>query len=274
LVDRAGDTFVLEFMEKTGLAAADIARAYTVAREVFELRDLWAAIEVLDNKVSADCQMAMLGDIHHLLEWAVLWFLRNSGAGMALNANIDAYRAGVRELVHNVTQALPAHYARDAESRARVYEDKGVPHALAMKIVGLVNLYSACDVVRLAERRKAGVIDVARVYYMVGSRFRLGRLRAAAERMDSESHWQQLAIAALIEEIYAHQLALTNRVIDHAGVKGDATKAVEGWIAAHPALVDPTEQLLNELWATEVNDLSMIAVASRQFRAMTQGSDG
>jgi glutamate dehydrogenase len=270
LVDRAGDTFVLEFMEKTGLAAADIARAYTVAREVFELRDLWAAIDALDNKVSADCQMAMLGDIHHLLEWAVLWFLRNSGAGMALNSNIAAYQAGVRQLVHNVNQALPAHYARDAEGRAKIYEDQGVPHALAMKIVGLVNLYSACDVVRLAERRKANVIDVARIYYMVGSRFRLGRLRAAAERMDSESHWQQLAIAALIEEIYAHQLALTNRVIDHAGVKGDATKAVEGWIAAHPALVDPTEQLLNELWATEVNDLSMIAVASRQFRTMTQ----
>ena len=56
----------------------------------------------------------------------------------------------------------------------------------------------------------------------------------------------------------------------YRGVEGEATKAVEGWIAAHPALVDPTEQLLNELWATEVNDLSMIAVASRQFRTMTQ----
>jgi glutamate dehydrogenase len=273
LVDRAGDTFVLEFMEKTGLAAADIARAYIVAREVFELRELWSAIEALDNKVSADCQMAMLGDIHHLLEWTVLWFLRNSGAGMELGTNIAAYQSGVRQLVHGVNQALPAHYASDAEGRARVYQDQGVPASLAMKIVGLVNLYSACDVVRLAERRKAGVIDVARIYYLVGSRFRLGRLRAAAERMDSESHWQQLAIAALIEEIYAHQLALTNRVIDHAGVKGDAGKAVQGWIDANPALVDPTEQLLNELWATEVNDLSMIAVASRQFRTMTQTGD-
>ncbi len=274
LVDRAGDTFVLEFMEKTGLAAADIARAYTVAREVFELRDMWAAIEALDNKVTSDVQMAMLGDIHHLLEWSVLWFLRNSGAGMGLDANIKAYRDGVRQLVQNVNQALPSHYARDAESRAKLYQDKGVPGALALKVVGLVNLYSACDVVRLAERRKAGVIDVARVYYLVGSRFRLGRLRAAAERMDSDSHWQQLAIAALIEEIYAHQLALTNRVIDQAGVKGDAGKAVQEWIDANPALVDPTEQLLNELWATEVNDLSMIAVASRQFRAMTQTGEG
>ena len=74
----------------------------------------------------------------------------------------------------------------------------------------------------------------------------------------------------MIEEVYAHQLALTNRVIDHAGVKGDAAKAVDSWIAANPGLVGPTERLLNELWASEVNDLSMIAVASRQFRAMTE----
>jgi len=38
------------------------------------------------------------------------------------------------------------------------------------------------------------------------------------------------------------------------------------WV--YPA-VEPTEQLLSELWATQVNDLSMIAVASRQLRAMT-----
>ncbi len=270
LVDRAGDTFVLEFMEETGLAAPAIARAFVIARDAFKLRDMWADIEALDNKVASDIQMDMLADINHLLEWVVLWFLRNGDSGLALGPNIETYQAGVLELMHGVNQALPAHYVTDAANRASAYTDNGVPPALAARVVGLVNLYSACDVVRLAARRKVGVIDVGRVYFMVGSRFRLGRLRAAAEKMESDSHWQQLAIAALIEEIYAHQLALTNRVIDHAGVKGDAGKAVQGWIDANPSLVAPTEQLLNELWATEVNDLSMIAVASRQFRAMIE----
>ena len=50
----------------------------------------------------------------------------------------------------------------------------------------------------------------------------------------------------------------------------DAKKAVEGWIEKNRAQVEPTEQLLTELWATEVNDLSMIAVASRQVRTMVE----
>jgi len=36
-------------------------------------------------------------------------------------------------------------------------------------------------------------------------------------------------------------------------------------------VTEPTEQLLSELWATEIYDLSMIAVASRSLRTMTDG---
>ena len=213
----------------------------------------------------------MLKNIHRLMEWVVLWFLRNGEKGLDLQKNIEAYREGVQELVLGINSALPEHYAADVAAGARAYQDQGVPKNLALEVVGLVNVYSACDVVRLAARRKMSVIAVARVYFMVGSRFRLGRLRAAAGNLDSESHWQQLAVAALIEEIYAHQLALTNQVIDGVGFKGDVSEAVESWIGANAALVEPTEQLLSELWASEVNDLSMIAVASRQFRAMIEG---
>jgi len=275
LVDRCGDTFVNSFMEKTGLSAASITRAYIIARDVFRLGTLWAQIEALDNKVPSATQVAMLNDINHLLDWVVLWFLRNGKPGLDIGAHIREFQEGITTFADGINKALPSHYVSDAHKRARPYIDKGVPEALALKISGLVNLYSGCDVVRLAARRKLSVIDVAKTYYAVGTRFRLGRLRAATDTMDSESHWAQLAIAALVEEIYAHQLALANRVLDFSGSKGDAVAGVEQWITAHPDLVTPTEQLLAELWSTEVNDLSMIAVASRQIRTMTEpGENG
>ena len=43
LVNRAGITFVNEMRERTGREAAEAARAYAIAREVFDLRALWAA---------------------------------------------------------------------------------------------------------------------------------------------------------------------------------------------------------------------------------------
>ena len=274
LVDRVGETFVSELMEKTGQSAARIARAYVITREAFDLRDLWGQIDALDNQTPSATQTAMLVDINHLVEWVTLWFLRNGTAKLEIGDHIEAYRAGLQALVGGVTEALPPHYVADAHKRARPYMDNGVPEPLALRIAGLVNLYSGCDIVRLANRRRADVLASARTYFAVGTRFKLGRLRAAAEVMDSHSHWQKLAVAALIEEIYAHQLALSNKVCDVAGVKVNARQAVEDWIAANAEAVAPTEQLLAEIWATEVNDLSMIAVASRQIRAMIESGTG
>lgn len=270
LVDRAGDTFVSEFMEKTGKSPADISRAYIIARDIFQLRTLWAAVEALDTKVPSATQTAMLSDIHHLLDWVVLWFLRNGKEGLDMGNHIREFKDGIAELSQDINKALPPHYISDVKKRAKPYMEKGVPEALALKIAGLVNLYSGLDVVRLATRRKCPVLEAASRYYAIGTRFRLGRLRAATDSMGTENHWQQLAIAALVEEIYAHQLALANLVMDFAGPKMASQKAVDGWIAKNQTAVGPTEQLLSELWATELNDLSMIAVASRQIKTMTE----
>jgi len=61
--------------------------------------------------------------------------------------------------------------------------------------------------------------------------------------------------------------------MDASSAKMDPRKAVDAWIAKHRETVSPTELLLGELWATEVNDLSMIAVASRQIKTMTEVSN-
>ena len=270
MVNRAGDTVVTEFMEKTGLPPADIARAYAISREVFAFRSLWAAIEALDNRVPAEIQTSMLMDINTLLEWVTLWFLRNGLRPLDIGAHVKTYAAGMRTLADSLGEALPAHYREDGTRRATPYVDGGVPKDLAMRIAGLVNLFSGCDIVRLANRRNLAVPDVARLYFTAGTRFRLGRLRSAAERLVSHSHWQSLAVTALIEEIYGHQLSLTSHVLDVAGADADPEEAIERWIEANRPTVDRTEQILSEIWAGEIDDLSMIAVASRQLRALTE----
>jgi glutamate dehydrogenase len=273
LVNRVGGTFVAEFMEKTGMKAPDIARAYIIARQVLDLRTLWQQIEALDNKVPAQVQIAMLYDINHLLEWTTLWFLRNGRRPLDLGSHIDEFADGMAALAAAPDDVLPAHYLADLRTRAKPYIEKGVPESLACRIAGLVNLFSGCDIVRLASRRQLPVPYVAKLYYAIGTRFRLGRLRAAADGLESTTHWQKLAIAALVEEIYGHQLALAHQVLDFAGPGMVPSETViKGWVDKNAIAVQQAEQLLSELWTTPINDLSMIAVASRQLRALAQAS--
>lgn len=272
MINRMGGSFVNEIREKTGLGVPEISRAWFIAQEIFEMPKLWAEIEALDNKVPAATQTSMMIDTHHLLEWVTLWFLRHGEKGLDIGSNCSAFADGMRKLAHNLTSTLPKHYVSDVKVRATPYIEHGVPETLALRVANLVNLYSGCDIVKLAIKRKADVLTVAKSYFAIGTRFRMGRLRAAAEGLDSESHWQQLAIAALVEEIYSHQLHLTEAVLDSAKKGMSPHHAVDAWIGANPMLVEPTEQMLGELWNVEVNDLSMIAVASRQIRTMVDGA--
>ena len=268
MINRMGGSFVNEVREKTGKGVGDIARAWFIAHEIFDMPKLWAEIEALDNKVPASTQTDMMMDTQHLLEWVTLWFLRHGEKDLDIGANCSMFSKSMQTLAQNLSSTLPRHYVTDMKKRGAPYIEQGVPEGLALRVANLVNLYSGCDIVRLAIRRKMDVLNVAKGYFAIGTRFKMGRLRAAAEGLDSDSHWQQLAIAALVEEVYSHQLHLTEKVLDTAKKGTSSTQAVEDWIDENPSLVGPTEQMLSELWNVEVNDLAMIAVASRQLRTM------
>ena len=274
LINRVGGTFVTQIMEKTGMRPSEIARAFITAREAYGVRDLWVRIESLDNKVAAQTQIAMMLDINKLIERGAVWMLRNGTKPIDLKKTVARFQGGVSMLARGMNNVLPPHYQGDLAERAKGYIAKGVPKDLAHDISGLVNLASGMDIVLLAESRKLSVCDVAKLYFAVGSKFRLGRLRAECEALEGENHWQKLAVSALIEELFVHQVQLTAHVLDVANGITDPDKAIPLWVAAHAEAIDRTELLLTELWAGDINDVSMIAVASRALKSLTDERNG
>ncbi len=266
MINRVGGTFVARLIEETGLGPTDIARAFTVARKVFGLRALWESIEALDNQVDASVQMAMMQDINRLVDRATRWFLCNVPAPFDVNHQVVGFREGIATLADRLDEVLPQAALAALRDRACGYAARGVPEDLAFRVVTQVGLVSGLDIIRLAEARKMDVVEVGRLYHAVGDHFRLGDLRRAGEGLETQSHWQRLAVEALIEEIYGHQVALTDRVLN--GADQTSGEAIKAWVSAHRDAVGRAERMLGELWASEIRDVSMIAVASRQLRGL------
>ncbi len=80
LVNRMGASFTLRMNEDTGAPAAEVAKAYTVVREIFEARDFWAAVESLDNKADAALQTHATLAMWNLLRQATRWLLTQARA--------------------------------------------------------------------------------------------------------------------------------------------------------------------------------------------------
>jgi len=268
MINRVGGTFVTNLMEKSGASPVDIARAYIATRDAFVLEPLWHGIEALDNIAAADMQITLLRDVNGLIERAALWLLRHAKQPIDIGANIKEFQSGIQQLSGKIEKIVPKEVADRVNFRANRYISAGVPAALAKKIAYLRLLVSALDVIRAASASKMSLDAVAALYFQVGETFGMGWLRYNAEKLPADSHWQKLAAAAMIEELYGHQRGVTLRIIRDAKGKGDVLKT---WAKKNQGLMDQTSQMLSELEAGEVVDLSMLAVASRQLSSIAGG---
>jgi len=267
LVNRMGGTFVHVTREKTGQSASAIARAYAITRGAFKLRDMWSAIQVLDNKVSASVQTSMLIEINRLAEQATLWFLRNGEHPLDIAANIAAMEPGISAIEAVLSSILsPADQAANAK-RAGALMSAGVPEPLARRISQLASLGATLDVVRIAAQTKIKVEDVAQTYFAIGDQFHLEWLRSGAKSLIGDSHWQRLAVFAIIDDLNTHQRDLTLAVLGN-DLALTGLEAIDGWRAGRSAALPRAEALFGELRQAVKLELAMLAVANRALRSL------
>lgn len=281
LINRMGATFVHIMKERTGQTSAAIARAYAITRGAFRLREMWSGIEALDNKVPARIQIDMLIDINRLAEQATQWFLRNGKHPLDIAANVAAVGASLQALEAALMTILSAEDRKLVERRMKQLTEAGVPMELAERVAKALTQNAALDVVRVAAELKMKVEDVGATYYAVGEAFHLDWLREGARGLIGDSHWDRLAVFAIIEDLYGHQRDLTVSVLAPADA-GQASGALAGapagtaigadaiaaWRASRGVALGRADTLFSELRQVGKLDLAMLAVANRALRSL------
>ncbi len=269
VVNRVGGTFLTEMIEDSGRNPADIARAFLVVRTAFDLESVWAAIEALDTRVPAQTQLAMLMAVNRAVRALVSWILRHAPQPMDISGLSARLRAGAEAMLPS-RLALPA----DAGEEGRAWLAAGVPDDLARRVLALDAMVPVPDVVTLAETCALAIPLAAAAHDRVGDRFGFGWLKTQAARLAPRSHWQKLALGALIEDFSEQQRDVAHGVL--ARLAPEATPesvetALGEWIAANAYAVEQADRLLAEYRdAAQTPDLAMLTVAARQYRTMAR----
>ena len=131
LVNRMGPTFVPRAQEDTGAEPAQIARAYTAAREIFEMRDLWTQIEALDTRVPAKLQYGIAFETSRLLRHVTYWLLASRRRELQVDAAVAEFRSGVRQLEAEIGQVLTGSQRERYEKTRKQQTEAGLPTELA-----------------------------------------------------------------------------------------------------------------------------------------------
>jgi glutamate dehydrogenase len=268
IVNRVGISFVHEVSEKTGATPADVARAFVVVREAFDLPRLWRAVEALDGKVAASQQATMLAEAGRMVERATVWILRETPRPISIEALTTTYRADLAEAARGLPTVLGGVARRELDRRSAALVQAGVPAPLATEAASLPMLASALDLARLARELGVPVAHAARGYFAIGERFGFDWLRHTAAALPADSAWDKQAVTAVVDDLYAHQAALTRTVLAGAPGSASVADALERWIGSRGALVERADGLLGELQAGDAPNLAMLAVANRGLKTL------
>ncbi|SLN15900.1 NAD-glutamate dehydrogenase [Oceanibacterium hippocampi] len=267
IVNRAGIAFVRRLEDEEGAKAPQVARAYAVVRQAFDLRPIWEAIEGLDNKVPAEIQGKMLLATQDLLHFATRWAIGHMPAEMGIAEAIALYQPGVQRLTGKLEDLLSELGATQLETDLGHFKAAGVPEELARRVASLEPLRSALDIVEASRISERPIEEVGEIYFAVGARLGLDWLRIAAERVVGENHWERLATSAIVDDLYMHQRALTSSVFrlanGHAGLD-----ALGNWADHNQRPLDRTIKLIADFKASGGVDIPKLALANRQIRSM------
>ena len=268
LLNRVRPTLVSQLCDEMGKSAGDVARAFAIMRESFDLRTIWSEIEALDNKLPAQVQIDMLVAVSALLERAIIWLLRSDYEKLDIAAYVSEFRPRIAALSDRLTDVLPTSLLQRLQAREGELSADGIPDALAHRVASLDVMSAALDIVRISRSGRA-VDETAKVYFGLGARFGLDRLRAAGASLTADTPWQKQAIASVIDDLFAFQSVLASRVITESNGSRDSA-VVDAWLAQRGRVVERIDQMLNDLKTAPAVDLAMLTVASRQLRTLVE----
>jgi glutamate dehydrogenase len=270
MVNRAGSTFASRLKDETGASPPDVARAYTVAREVFDVRRLWKDLAALDNVVPADVQLELQAEGRKMIERSALWFLRNRRQPLDIAATVAHFAPGVASVAQELPKLLASADSEVLDRLAERFTAAGVPAELATRVASLDALFSGLNVIEVATVCGETVEAVAAVYFALGYKLDLQWLRDQIANLPAETHWQTLAQGALRDDLYSEQRELTAEVLKRGTEDRDAETLIELWMEENRSAVERANSILSDLKEAETLDIAMLSVALREIRNLSE----
>ena len=267
LVNRMGPVFAMRVAEDSGASLSAITRAYAIARESTAMRELWAEIEALDNRVPAAVQYEMQFATARALRHAMYWVLAHRGRSLEVEPAVAQLKPGLARLVAAAPKLVTGRLATLIDAKRNEALAAGVPLALATRIATLELLQSGLYIVDLAARRRTPLETVARIHLRLGTALDLDGLRLQIDALEVAGHWQSVARGSLREDSYRLHRALTEAVLARSR-RGDPVKATDAWLAARRGPVEHLRRIFADMASAPSVDFATLSVALQSLKRL------
>jgi glutamate dehydrogenase len=253
-----GATFVNFLAAESAAKTADVVRAYTLARQIFDLESLWDQVDALDAQIPSALQLDLLSKLMSIAKRASRWMLRMRDKGVDLPTLITRYQPSADLLRTRLDDWLPERAKEVWRQTSQEWTEWGVSAELARQLTSLEFTFPALDLVDLGATANQPLEQTARAYFEVEVRLDLSGWRAQINRLPTDTLWQTQARGSARDDVYAIASQITQTVLTRH-------VSLDDWAGQHAAQISRLNQLLQTISA-QATDLAPVSVALRELR--------
>ncbi|MES2826234.1 MAG: NAD-glutamate dehydrogenase [Pseudomonadota bacterium] len=272
MVNNMGISFAQRLMESTGAKVGEVAKAYIVARDIYQMESFILGIQDLDYKVPAKLQIELLIGMIRRVRRATRWFLRNRRSNIE-PANEVAFFAPVAT---KITEQLPQLLQGDSLSmwttNIEFLQKNGIPEQLILQATEISYLYSGLSVAEAARRSEKPLELVTTMYFFLGEYLSLSWFATQIADLHVETFWQAMARETYMDDLESQLRALTISLIHFVNDSVSIDAVVQQWSIQQANLIQRWKLMVNELQASSGTDFAVFSVALRDLLDLAQAT--
>jgi glutamate dehydrogenase len=266
VVNSQGVTFVSRMMTETGAHAADVVKAFRIARDVTGAVSRWADVEALDGKIDPRVQNELMTGVDWLVETTSRWYLVQA-AGRRLSEAIGEARDSFAEFSGVISQIGPDSWRDEHERDTRRLMMEGVPEDVARRHAFQGELVHGPDIIAVSHATGRSPLEVARGFFLLGEALEIDWLEQQLESITVGTRWQRWGRQSCEDELFAVRRLLTEKVLEEAG-GAPIDQAVTVFLESRAESVERLNRFMKSLATEGVSDLAQVTVALRQIRSL------
>ncbi|TCM18133.1 glutamate dehydrogenase [Novosphingobium sp. PhB165] len=264
IVNRLGIVHPFELAEEEGAELAQVAAAFALAVQLFDLDTLWDWLE--NAPMSENARLALFDKAAGAVRSHMADLLR-AGAGRSAPSEVIARIGGqVAALSVDIEELLGERVAQHSQKLRRGLLELGAPEEEAAMVANLYDLDGAVGIADLAAETGLDPRRLVGAFSRVGAGLGLDWAQSNAATMNPSDPWERLLVAGLARDFQQMRLDFLKTLARTETGRADPAAAAEEWGRTHTAAIRTFRGMVHRAENTVPLTPAMLAQIASQAR--------
>lgn len=272
VINLLGPSFIYRMVDSTGAPPCEVVKAAIIAKDIFQVENVWEQIEKQDYRIPANIQAEMMGQLIRLMRRVTRWLLRNRRSNLEFGSAIKLFTGEIRLARSMLPKKLPSDLKCSFQEKQQHLLSNQVPDELALQVTRYEFLFPVTSIIEISHSTGEKLSTVVDIYYAIGEELQLNWLGQMINQLAVLNYWQALARESFMDDLAWQHRALTCNVVPSGKHAGTAKSIVSTWAKQNNEAIERIKNMLKKLQAETRPDYPMFSVTLRELLNLAQST--